>query len=392
MDFSLPQEAATTPATSSSSSSSNQSAAGAAKSSAEITAWCNRVKAIQMEKATPEVRLRIQQNSERQQQAKYAAKKCHKIEKVNYLTSASNISALSTWKEASSAPAPMQADLYQQQAQMQSAQTNKLQGIMKSSMAKKAPASAPSASFFTFGKSAQAVAEEEANEFDEEEDALNDLEREVQQTSAQMIPSSALMLQTTVVAGGEPVASTTASALNTDMLALLEQLATEPSNQTELEAKFKLFENFLGTVTAVRETTIEFWDENKNVFLEGAMRNAAERQVRQIDSHDAYSIEEDPRKWFVYSMLKKANENSASISQVLASLRARLDMLAQAPGECPICLEMIHTDKCTILSCAHKVCSDCWDHYSSMMARDHHQLVCPLCRHEEFVTQLATSN
>ncbi len=59
------------------------------------------------------------------------------------------------------------------------------------------------------------------------------------------------------------------------------------------------------------------------------MRDAAQRDVRAIDSNDNCGIVDDPRKWFVYSMLKKANENNVQITALLASLRYRLELLTQ---------------------------------------------------------------
>jgi hypothetical protein len=370
------------------SSLSSTSTALTAKTSDELNYWRSRVQAIQLERMTPDVRRRIQESSERQQLAKTASKKCKKLEKVNYLTSASNVSALSNWSLAQTAPIPRaaQVDLYQTHSMMQSAQTTKLQGIMKSAMSSTLPLppSVPPRNVSAY----QSAAAAEEDDWDEEDEALDELEREVMQTSAQPIQSTAIVLQS-AVAGDVPNLT---GSLNVDLLTLLEQVALEPTDAAELEAKFKLFENFLSTVTAIRETTLQFWEENRLVFIDGAMRSSAERQVKGIDSLDACAIDDDPTKWFVYSMLKKANENSAGISQLLASLRARLDILAQAPGECPICLDMIPADKCTILSCAHKVCTECWDHYSALMTRDHRGLVCPLCRHEEFVTQLTLAN
>jgi len=83
-----------------------------------------------------------------------------------------------------------------------------------------------------------------------------------------------------------------------------------------------------------------FWNANKDQFV-GATLHAGERDIRAIDSHEALSIIDDPRKWFVYTMTRKVQSNSVAISQVLSALRARLQLLSQQDIECPFCLETV---------------------------------------------------
>ncbi len=169
--------------------------------------------------------------------------------------------------------------------------------------------------------------------------------------------------------------------------ALLEQLAVEPEDAAELQAKFALFENVLSTVTAIREQTLAFWEENKDQFL-GASRAACDKDIRQLDSEAAMGIEEHSGRWFVFFMTSKANQNNAAITQTLAMLRSRLQLLAQDLGECPCCLDSLQAETCTTLSCCHKLCAECWTHWAALKGA---AAFCPLCKHQEFVEEVLLS-
>jgi hypothetical protein len=152
-----------------------------------------------------------------------------------------------------------------------------------------------------------------------------------------------------------------------------------------MAGKFKLFEDFLATVSTIREETLAFWEENKGQF-EGPARLAGQREINAIDSPDALGIFDDPRHWFVYSMTAKANENSKAISRTLSQLRARLEILAADLGECPFCLDQMTVEQCTTLGCCHKVCTNCWDHWVSLKGA---AAFCPLCKHQQFIDEVA---
>merc|ERR1712007_315889 len=76
-------------------------------------------------------------------------------------------------------------------------------------------------------------------------------------------------------------------------------------------------------------------------------------------------------------------------------LEKKLEFLASdAQTECPVCLEDfdLMTDPPTLrtpetLGCCHKVCKECWLHWSSVM---HGNPFCPLCRHDEFLGAVAS--
>ena len=89
--------------------------------------------------------------------------------------------------------------------------------------------------------------------------------------------------------------------------------------------------------------------------------------------------------WFVHGMCKKAAQNSAVIDGVLRSIRTKLDLLSRQ-DECPICLESFDADHIPqVLGCCHKVCDECWAHWKEVRRG---RAFCPLCRNEEFVTEV----
>lgn len=131
------------------------------------------------------------------------------------------------------------------------------------------------------------------------------------------------------------------AAISTTLDTLLEQLSEEPTDEEEISAKFLLYEGFAKTIETIRESTMQFWDENRDQFT-GLSAAACERDVKSIDSEQAMGIYEDADrlKWMVYGMTKKVNENSKMINNVLASLRARLQLLGEQDVTCPMCLEV----------------------------------------------------
>ena len=92
--------------------------------------------------------------------------------------------------------------------------------------------------------------------------------------------------------------------------------------------------------------------------------------------------------WFVYYMTRKANKNSAAIAQVLAKIRSKLEILANELGECPYCLDNLTAESCTTLGCCHRVCTECWEHWKELKQSIGATPFCPLCKHEEFVTDI----
>lgn len=165
---------------------------------------------------------------------------------------------------------------------------------------------------------------------------------------------------------------------------LLEQMKVEPVEDVETATKFKLFEGLQDTVSATRDAVHAFWLESSSHFA-GAAKSSAEREIRALDDSNAMQIEERPGVWFVYFMCIKAYENATAIRQLLAALRARLELLSKDDGECPCCLADIEEDECETLGCCHKVCKPCWTHWKMVKEQQGQHPFCPLCKHDEFV-------
>lgn len=329
--------------------------------------WQRRIYSLQSQRCTPEAREQYQ----RRQQAKQVRKKrietscrsASRLEKANYLSSASNMCTLQTF----SSPAPQGAsmnDVYEQQTPKTVSRARKIQQSCHR----------------------RAVEDEEDNDED-----LLEVTTDVMQDM--VLASPALM--SSVETFGTMTASQRAEAtsiMNSELLSLLKQLEVEPSQESELTAKFALFETFLETVTVIREQTLAFWNENKDLF-EGGSGMAAQREVDKIDSEDAMGIMDDPRRWFVYAMTKKANDNSGKIAQTLALLRSRLEQINNDDvGECPFCLEdmrpLKENQQTIVLSCCHRVCKPCWEQWQAVKGA---RAFCPLCRSDEFVAEVLSS-
>jgi hypothetical protein len=236
----------------------------------------------------------------------------------------------------------------------------------------------------------------EIDENDKEEDEdlqelTNELTSDLQTMDMMISPT----IMSTVAQYGVLSSSQRAEAsstINKELEVLLKQLETEPTEDSELGAKFALFETFLQTVTVIREQTLEFWQENMDLF-EGGSRLAAKKEVDKIDNTDSMGIEDDLQKWFVYSMTKKANENSVKIGQTLSLLRSRLEQMSNTEvGDCPFCLEdmgpMKEANNTTVLTCCHRVCTPCWNNWRQIKGP---HAFCPLCRNDEFVEEVLSS-
>ncbi len=170
-----------------------------------------------------------------------------------------------------------------------------------------------------------------------------------------------------------------------------EEFKIEPIDNIEIEVKFRAYESFLGTVVTLRESLLEYWSANQLIFPDN-IREKCQRDIVSIDNNDCLSIIDDPRTWFVYSMLVKAKQNSNSMSNILKQFQFRLQQVHTEPGDCPICLEIIEnntTDICTILSCCHKVHKICWINFTTHQHNLNKPIICPLCRNDEFINNLA---
>ena len=89
----------------------------------------------------------------------------------------------------------------------------------------------------------------------------------------------------------------------------------------------------------------------------------------------------------VGTLATAVSANEAKIARVMRELRAKLEMLA-GQTECPVCLERLSTSgaaPATTLGCAHRVCHECWRHWSATCRSAHKAPYCPICRQDEFI-------
>lgn len=346
----------------------------------DLQSWQNRIRSTQSSLLTPEVRERVMKSAERQQRALKSVKRANYLQRTNYVSSAASATTLRTF---SARPTPKD---YADVSKTNSKWTTSMQSNID-------------------------------RDDDEAENELREVEEELRVQWRSMpppapappvensggggilgnifgfgrraAPSTDLLAYDGLVSPEQQIQAQ--EALADEVTTLLEQLAKEPTDEAELAAKFALFENFLNTVVLIRDQTLLFWEENKDQFAsaDGRALASAEQEIRHIDNREAMGIVDNPHKWFVYSMTRKANDNSKAIGQTLAKLRGRLELLSREElGECPFCLDPMNVDASTVLGCCHRVCTDCWTNWSTLKGK---RAFCPLCKHEEFVQEILTT-
>jgi len=166
--------------------------------------------------------------------------------------------------------------------------------------------------------------------------------------------------------------------------ALFQHLATEPTDDSEKAAKFRIFEDLLENVVTVRKSMMQFWEQNKDQFQENS-KAEAQQQIDAIDDNDSLIPHDDPSIWFVFGMAVKAHENSVSITNTLSLLRTRFELLSNELGECPMCLENMQPENVIVLGCNHKTCKACWGNWAILKGTG---IFCPLCNHPAFFEEM----
>ena len=390
-----------------SSSSSNESRKKAEE-------WQSKIKETQLSRATPEMIATMRATAERQRLAGMARQQTESLSRVNYVQLSSNARTLTDFssirskaKTKSASPVDVSGE-YSTVREGSAARTMTLDKALRrvstpspspalliggggvnglsSSSSSLAPPPAPLKSLkakkvFTpagFGGGSSSLTPSVRHEDDSEDEEIDEGELELRQVEAEL---------------GIHYTAATSSAVHaeTNRVALivssnLRELETEPTDPAETSAKFTLFENASQTVTTIREQTLKFWAENQASFP-GKSGEECLRDITKIDSQDAMGIQDDPRVWFIFSMIKKCNENSTAINDLLSRFRSRLELLLQEPGDCPFCLEVMTQETACALGCCHRVCSDCWDNWVELKGAN---AFCPLCRHTEFIDELST--
>jgi hypothetical protein len=340
---------------------------------------------------------RIKSQAERVNRAKASIKTASRIERINYLSSATNSRTLRDYDNIQSemmslpaAPAQEQAQrrIYTSASETHQFRSKKLMSILQSKpTAQPLPLPPPPdyARMDRLTAPAQVSAVAEVNESIDML-AFDDVEEAELQAIESELGAAAPIATTTGFAAMNADLNMAQQSVASDIDGLLRQLVKEPSDDAELAAKFLLFENFLETVTTIRQTTLAFWEENMDQF-EGSSRLAQQKLINEIDGADKLGIPDDASKWFVYYMTRQANNNSKAISNVLSGIKGKLNILSQELGECPFCLDQLHADNITTLSCCHRTCKPCWDHWSELKGNS---AFCPLCNHQEFIGEIAS--
>merc|ERR1719442_92277 len=173
--------------------------------------------------------------------------------------------------------------------------------------------------------------------------------------------------------------------------ALLEQLRSEPDSEAECAAKFVLYEGYGREVEDQRETLLKFHGESRET-LPAAVARDMDRRVGAIDSREAMGIPDDAREWFVYHMMRQAERNNFHLAKMLSDFEQKLAFLAKNDQpECPVCLERFSDAGPRVaetLGCCHKVCHECWDHWTAITSG---RPFCPLCRRDEFLVTVSAA-
>lgn len=323
-----------------------------------VILWHDHVRSIQLEKASPEVIERMKLVSERTKRAHTSYQTCSRIERVNYLSTMNTGTTLTSFQQT-----PMRSP---ESSFTHTTNTRKLHKLLhRSSQPMSYP---PIQDGISVAPAAVSVADSLDAKFDfdvEEQQELEEMEANLGVNSSNITESD-----------------TNAAAFNVDIL--LKQLEVEPDNDADLSAKFILYENFLESVTTIRITLLEFWDQNKDQFDEN-IQQAQNKQIRDLDCNDNLAIYDESRCWFVYDMTKQANKNSKLISSILSSIKGKLALLLHELGECPFCLDQLTTDNMLLLTCCHRVCKECWENWYKI--KKNHAF-CPLCNSKQFISEL----
>mmetsp|Transcript_92522 Transcript_92522/g.178361 ORF Transcript_92522/g.178361 Transcript_92522/m.178361 type:complete len:361 (+) Transcript_92522:84-1166(+) len=184
--------------------------------------------------------------------------------------------------------------------------------------------------------------------------------------------------------GAEGVGSQAAGG-SASMADLLSQLRVEPKDAAECAAKFGLYEGYASEVEQMRNNLVKFHGETRPTVPE-VIGADMDKQIRAIDSEEAMGIADELREWFVYHMMRQAERNNLRMASILDGFEKKLEFLASSDqNECPVCLETFDVDAGRApetLACCHKVCKQCWEHWSAVRSG---RPFCPLCRHEDFI-------
>lgn len=329
-------------------------AISSSKSAAECKEWVQRVHDVQTHRMTPEQRASYKARMEQQRHQEVMRRKCKAV-KSHAVRSDLLVTEGLRQMSASAAPADFGAARDRWAAAQRASESRALTSVSK--------------------YAADAMgARREAEVLREDEDAEEEEELAEAACLIGAAGASALAVSAAGGAGGGHAAE-----------ALLGQLRTEPSESEECKAKFSLYEGYLEQVEKMRASLYTLFDESKE-GLPSAVKADMEGQLRGIDNDDAMGIPDDEDVWFVYFMMRQAERNNRAMAAILTGFEKKLEFLAKSEqAECPICLETFKSEGPNVaetLSCCHRVCRECWEHWTVVT---HNRPFCPLCKNEEFL-------
>uniref|UniRef100_A0A7S1S9T5 RING-type domain-containing protein n=1 Tax=Alexandrium catenella TaxID=2925 RepID=A0A7S1S9T5_ALECA len=352
------------------------SGAAPAQTASDEDRWVQRVHEAQSRR-TPEALQAARQRIESARQAEVSVRKCRAVKSHAVRSRALAAECLTQMASSSSPEEHMAVQGRWQSAQLASrARQDQAWG--------KAHQAAGSALMRT-----AAAAAVMADASDDEEEAMQEAAQLVGAANARtMAAVGSEGLATAAGCGSAPMGALPGGSGAVD--ALLAQLREEPADESECTAKFLLYEGYASEVEQMRGSLLKFHAESWTA-VPAAVAADMDKKVRGIDSAEAMGIPDGAREWFVFHMMRKAERNNLKMASVLEGFEKSLEFLAaNSQSECPICLEAF-TERgehsAETLSCCHKVCSDCWEHWSAVT---HGRPFCPLCRQDEFLGAVAS--
>ena len=357
------------------------------KQSSDI--WLAKVYQTQNERVTPQMRERMKARALKQQRATKAARKCKKMQSVTRSSKSSWAGAMrnmsSVKKSYRSAPSSaasndaLQQQQYASEMETVSAAANMQLQSVQSQLRTISDDVAEDELYGSFGGGGSLSCGEGKTDETETENS----------TRMKAVEVDALALE---LDAAEELEEEANAVQEDEMEVLLADLRDEPDTDTERAAKFALYEAYLETVSAARSAMFSFWENDAKPEFDNATAIAAvERDLARIDSAANMGIPDfDGPVWFVFGMCNKVIFNNDLMERTLKGIRTKLDLLSRQDA-CPVCLDSFGdgTDEsgpvAQVLGCCHKVCDECWAHWKAACGG---RAFCPLCRNEEFVSDL----
>jgi hypothetical protein len=379
---------------SSKSSTLQTTSAGAEEGAA---AWRQRVSVVQRERQTPEALARVQRRSEARVSAKRNASKAKRLQTVQAYSKSAWAGSAVALRSATPAYQQQQqqeagAALAPQQASPQQMSSFGASAALQSREEANARADVASKAMLTLQRAASAEEESDAEEaIENAREQLASAGFEFATRGAEGAAEAADFLGCSAYGGdndNDNGAGGGGEGSGGVLAELQNDLKQEPADDADAARRFALYEQHAETTAAVRTALFNFWDGAKADVDEGAPKASIEASLKAVDGEEHLELHINPSFWFVYSMARKVASNEAALGRVLQEIRTKLELLANADDDCPMCLEPIGEGDGVALGCAHKLHAECWKHWSAHCATSHKTPFCPLCRSDEFLEEI----